>query len=47
MTYSGHLRDWYTVSKAPTQVPKEHFSSFNKTCVGVAINDFTMHLIIL
>ena len=52
MTYSGRLGDWYIGLGAPTLVAKKHFSRFlfqlyfNKKYVEVAINDFTMHLII-
>ena len=52
MTYSGCLGDRYTGLGAQTLAHKKQFSSFlfqlyfNKKYVKVAINDFTMHLII-
>ena len=51
-TYSGRLGDRYTGLCAQTLASKKSFSSFlfqlyfNKKQVEVAINDFTMHLII-
>ena len=48
MTYSGRLGDWYTslgTKKAPVSLFFQFY--FNKKYVEVAINDFTMHLIIL
>ena len=44
--YSGCLEDWYTSLGDQTQMSKTQlFSSF--FYVEVAINNFTMHLIIL
>ena len=51
-TYSGCFGDRYTGLSAQTLAPKKGYSSFlfqlcfNKKQVEVAINDFTMHLII-
>ena len=48
MTYSGRLGDWCTslgTKKAPVSLFFQFY--FNKKYVEVAINDFTMHLIIL
>ena len=48
MTYSGRLGDWYTswgTKKAPVNIFFQFY--FNKKYVEVAINDFTMHPIIL
>ena len=48
MTYSGCLGDWYTslgTKKAPVSLFFQFY--FNKKYVELAINDFTMHLIIL
>ena len=48
MTYSSHLVDWYTslgTKKASVSLFFQFY--FNKKYVEVAINDFTMHLIIL
>ena len=52
VTYSGCLGDRYTSLGPQTLVPKKHFSNFLfsvvlQQYVEVAINDFTMHLIIL
>ena len=53
LTYSDCLGDRYTGLGAQTLALKRYFSIFlfslyfNKKCVEVAINDFTMHLIIL
>ena len=48
VTYSGRLGDWYTslgTKKAPVSLFFQFY--FNKKYVEVAINDFTVHLIIL
>ena len=53
VTYSGRLGDRYTSLATQTQTPKKHFYlfffqlHFDKKCVKVAINDFTIHLIVL
>ena len=52
VTHSGGLGDWYTSLGAQTLPPEKYFSNFifqlclNKKYVKVAINDFTMYLII-
>ena len=53
VTYSGRLGDRYTGLGTQNLVRKNQFSSFllsvefqQKKCVEVAINDFTMHLIV-
>ena len=55
VTYSVHLENEYTGLGAKTLVPKKHASSFlfsvevtisRRKYVEVAVNDFTMHLVI-